>query len=165
MLPFLQSQFPGIVNKVKPVFTFDEDLETVCNTFGFNTTHPLCINQRYPFHKIKKFMLDLHPDIDGFLKVIQLKEYENEDFGMNNIETRKMCIDKYTFKWFMEGSISVILQDGNIARDVNAIDDATHKGIMHPDINCSVEIAERSFCTLEIDNENMFDTKKYVVLE
>ena len=37
MLPFLQSQFPGIVNKVKPVFTFDEDLETVCSDKGWSS--------------------------------------------------------------------------------------------------------------------------------
>jgi len=67
ILPIMSLVFP-IVNDVRVIRSTNADLEAIVEANNGHITAPFSADEIMPFVHLNKFCLDLHPDIDGFIK-------------------------------------------------------------------------------------------------
>ena len=163
MTPFLKQRFPEKVNSVKAVLTIDDDFYEVCSQVGVNVTYPLDVDEKNPFHSTRSFMLDKHPDIDGWLKLCSSNNYM--DYPPEFLVSRRMCINQYTFKWIIDDHARMLLKDGTIAEGLEQIEDAFEKKMVMDGVERNVESAGKTYPVIAVNNVTMFDTNKYIVIE
>ena len=65
--PIMRLVFP-VIQTVLAVLSDDSDLEALVRQKNGRVTTPFGIHDKMTFHQLNKFCLDLHPEIDGYVK-------------------------------------------------------------------------------------------------
>ena len=95
--PIITNKFP-VITEVTSLYTFQPDFEQVVMRLG-GTVRYVNIDNKASLHHVERFMLDLHPNVDGFGKSMSLKLPGDDVYKYNDRVTCKMIFDKYTISW------------------------------------------------------------------
>ena len=109
ILPIISPVFP-IVNNVRVVQSMDADLEEIVEANNGHVTTPFAADKIMPFVHLNKFCLDLHPDIDGFIK--SLAVVRQETHVQPDSSTREYFTNCYHLCWTMMESTCVLSRGG-----------------------------------------------------
>ena len=123
MNPVLAKLFPGQLSRVKPVLTHDSDLVEVVTRFDFRMVFPLKSDEPNPFHSVRNFIMDKHPDVDGWIKTSTVKQ-GHEDINYNEEVSRDTVVSKYNIYWTIDTYTIVYLNDGSFAKGPDEIAEA-----------------------------------------
>ena len=80
------------------MYTFQHDFEEVVRRLG-GTVHYTNLDNKASLHHVERFMLDSHPNVDGFGKSMSLKVAGDNVYKYNDRVTCKMICDKYNISW------------------------------------------------------------------
>ena len=109
ILPIMSLVFP-IVNDVRVVRLTDADLEAIVEANNSHVTTPFAADEIMPFVHLNKFCLDLHPDIDGFIK--SLAAVRQEICVQPDSSTREYFTNCYHLCWTVMESTCVLSRGG-----------------------------------------------------
>ena len=103
------------------VYTFDSDFEEIVNHLGGSVGCPNLDNKASQY-QVERFMLHLHPNVDGFGKSMTLKVKGDTIYNYSERVTCKMICDKYNISWHIAHNTYFISpQDGGFYEGVDAI--------------------------------------------
>lgn len=68
-MPIILPRFPSVTS-IKPMLTHDSDFVKVVDRLGGQISYSCSFDEKLEFHLQERFMFDLHPDIDGQLKIL-----------------------------------------------------------------------------------------------
>ena len=111
--------FP-IVEKIACVRSDDNDLSELVEREGGVVTTPYLEDSLHSFEELNRFCLDLHPEIDGYMKSIYpINDYSNRIIGFNI--SRRVFTDCNNLCWTVLDSSSMVGRNGKFFSGVDAI--------------------------------------------
>ena len=94
------------IERVVPVLTHDKDLGEVVKRFGGTIAYPINHDKRQLFSTIKRSILDYHPEISCYIKMLSRRGNLGRRFDLDNMCTwaevfqsyNGVCIVDHSFK-------------------------------------------------------------------
>ena len=71
--PILSSNFNNFSHS-SPLLTHDPNIVSIVTKLGYQVKYPVEVNKKIYFNKQERLMLDLHPDIDTYCKMLSFKK-------------------------------------------------------------------------------------------
>jgi len=159
--------FP-IIQYVKVVRSTDADLEAIVWAENGRILTPYCSDVWISFLSLNKFCLDLHPDIDGYIKT--LTTVEGNGTVNRGEASRNDFTDRNYLCWTIMDSTCCILRDGEVLQGPSEImaneDDLPHGvSIFAQEAAYGQEGGEMRQMMLGSTGRINFSTTKYKVLD
>ena len=88
----------------------DSDLEALVRQKNGRVATPFAINDKMIFHQLNKFCLDLHPEIDGYVK--SLSQVQRDGSPMDGDVSRADFTNRFHLRWSVMQSTSVVSTEG-----------------------------------------------------
>ena len=101
--------FP-VIRTVLVVRSDDSDLEALVQQKNGRVTTPFAINDKMTFHQLNKFFLDLHPEIDRYVK--SLLQVQRDGLLMDGEVSRAYFTNLFHLCWIIMQSTSVVSTEG-----------------------------------------------------
>ena len=166
----LVPRFRKYIKKCIPVYTHDNDLVDIVSRFHGNVSYPFSQDVERPFGVVRKFMLDAHPDIDGYMKStsshVDLGEETWNESYMVNCET---VFQMKSFMWFIDRNLKIFTSEGTVVEGVNEI--ADNLNLLMPGFELRTIKSgpmtlrnDRGIPAITITMMTYFETDKYVII-
>ena len=118
----MQKAIPS-VRDVVPVYTFDDDFITITHDFGYTIRFPVKPKYRMDFLSILKMMLDNHPMVGGFNKILSKRGNDVPDIARGSITTWDEMRTSYNGVWVVNSETSCLSMDGEIRQNDAILED------------------------------------------
>lgn len=109
-----------------PLSTHDPNIEERIIGCGYRYSYPYDPNENRPFMELERFMLDFHPDLDTHVKMLSLKDQNDNPFLPNDIVTLNAIVTKYNFMFIMMAQSKIVATDGSILTGDTSIKNSSH---------------------------------------
>ena len=96
----------------------DIDFLALVETHGGRITTPFSSTKIWPFPHLNKFCLDLHPEIDGYMKSLSAVR---RGVASNEANSRDGFTDMYHICWSVMESTSVVSTGGDVLKGPDGI--------------------------------------------
>ena len=109
--PIMRLVFP-VIQKVLVVRSDDSDLKTLVRMKNGRVITPFAITDKSTFHQLNKFCLDMHPEIDGYVK--SLSQVHRDGLPMDGDVSRADFTNRFHLCWSIMQSTSVVSTEGTV---------------------------------------------------
>ena len=109
------------VQKVTPVFTHDDDFFEIVRRFGYTINLPIVPNESKTMHEISIIMLDYHPSIEAYSKILSRRGNDKVPISSDETTTWDTMIETYNAVWLIDDTAKAIDVDGDIAEGLDII--------------------------------------------
>jgi len=151
--------FP-VVQKVLVVRSNDSDLEALVRGKNDRVSTPFAITDRMIFHQLKKFCLDLHPEIDGYVKSIS--QVQRDNLPMDGDVSRADFTNRFHLCWSIMQSTSVISTDRVVLEGPDEI--LPNKGLLPAEVEL-VQDPSPMTAMMGLTGEQYFGADMYKCIE
>ena len=118
----LFASFPWVC-RVKAVLTGDDDFYRISENCGYNVQRPVDANLPKSFIEIMKPMLDQHPNVQSFGKVISKRGDHLKSIGHSDITSWDAMTTTYNGIWMVDDHTLICDTDGNLAHGEDVLNE------------------------------------------
>ena len=164
MSPIIKMKYTR-VKDVKPLYSFDNDIDMVISRLGGKITNP-CADKKELFYYVQRFMFDDHPNVNGSVKFMDTKIDNDSVYDMNQHVNRQDVCAKYTMYWLVERTTSFIdVSNGQLIQGVTNI--LKNESKLPPYLKLvrvtNVRSKEIQYC-LKTGNSEFFNEREYKMI-